>query len=97
MPTLHPSDRPEPKLPPLKGSLESVTQRFGNPFCQQGLTDRRTACREARLVRVPNIESIREEQKRFLKEFDRQVAEIEKKRAEAQAKPIPHKDSDSAV
>jgi len=20
-----------------KGSLESVTQRFGNPFCQQGL------------------------------------------------------------
>ena len=41
------------------------------------LTVRRTACREARLVRVPNIESIRAEQKRFLKEFDRQVAEIE--------------------
>ncbi len=49
------------------------------------------------MVRVPNIESIREEQKRFLKEFDRQVAEIEKKRAEAQAKPVPHTDSDSPV
>lgn len=36
-PLNHPSDRPEPNLPPLNGSLESVRQRFGNPFCQHGL------------------------------------------------------------
>jgi hypothetical protein len=31
-PTNHSSGRPEPKLPPLKGNLESVTRQFGHPF-----------------------------------------------------------------
>ncbi len=47
------------------------------------------------MVRVPKIESIKQEQKRFLRDFDRQVAEIERNRAEDTSKAETTKDDDS--
>jgi hypothetical protein len=46
------------------------------------------------MVRVPNTESPELEAKRFLKDFDRQVAEIDRKRAKEQIETKTAKDDD---
>ncbi len=74
------------------GAYKTRTALFADVPCPVAVW--RIAWHYAAMVRVPKIESIRQEQKRFLKDFDRQVAEIDRKRAKEQIETKPAKDDD---